>query len=103
MNVSGVGCRWGGINHGRLPGHARRNHGGRTHTERRVVWPRYAAAFIKKAGGERAGRHTWHNEWLPIFLRRGLFLGINSTIGERDARCVYLPRVGGHRLLERIS
>ena len=56
------------------------------HTERRVVWPRYAAAFIKKAGGERAGRHTWHNEWLPIFLRRGLFLGINSTIGERE-RC----------------
>ena len=33
MNVSGVGCRWGGINHGRLPGHARRNHGGRTHRE----------------------------------------------------------------------
>ena len=61
------------------------------HTERRVVWPRYAAAFIKKAGGERAGRHTWHNEWLPIFLRRGLFLGINSTIGEREMRdaCTY--------------
>jgi hypothetical protein len=33
MNVSGVGCRWGGINHGRLPGHARRNLGGRTHRE----------------------------------------------------------------------
>ena len=102
MNVSGVGCRWGGINHGRLPGHARRNHGGRTHRETCGLAAIRCRLYKKKAGGERAGRHTWHNEWLPSFLRRGLFLGINSTIGERE-RCVYLPRVGGHRLLERIS